>query len=270
MRSHSPPSTSSRTPDPYAKMGAPLSRVPCRSPSPPTSPSSFVFSVAPDANASESSLESASTPSGSVPRATPRTPSSTKSGVRAERKKKSKGSKAVDIAMRGVSTMLLIPMPFLESVRDRAQGKGKRRADDAGDDEVRFGAEGSADQVDVVLGSGNGYMAYADDEEGESNTVHRLLSLRPSLTSAPKKPEVKKAHRKHNSLALPHVDVPSPISISPRPSNPLDPRPTPPPSACRSVRFSLEAPPTGKRRTDRFEVPEGRGEDEEPAWSDFM
>ncbi|KAF7292146.1 hypothetical protein MIND_01241600 [Mycena indigotica] len=244
---------SAKQPDPYSRVGVPLQRVQGRGESP--SPSAWTFS-------SNSSAQ-------------PKRPQSPPARKNSREQDDERPSKAMDLAMRGVSTMLLIPMPFLESVRNRARGKGKRRANvDTGAEEHESDDE-EEEEVDVIVGSDNGYLAYAD----EPNTLKCLAGLRsPSPLPGPPNTVVKKTHRKHNSLVLPDVDVPR-YSRSPSPLPASITRPqsalaatvdTPPPSASRAVQFTIDAPPRVKRRTDLFEAPVGRGEDEEPAWSDFM
>ncbi|KAF7312822.1 hypothetical protein MKEN_00965600 [Mycena kentingensis (nom. inval.)] len=208
-----------------AKLGAPLYRVRTRAQSP-------------------SSESTASTPSTShvAPHHHHRPPSPP-TGDERSRKEKKRASAAVDLAIRGVSTMLLIPMPFLESVRRRANGKKRARTQPRGDvASPGDGEEEDPDHVEIVDGSGNGYMAYADYEpnplkrlvSGSSSsgkppiitqtrtlppltlarTPTRSLSLSLSTPSDRVLP-VRKTHRKHNSLVLPDVPVPaSPSSAS--------------------------------------------------------
>ncbi|KAJ7060385.1 hypothetical protein C8F01DRAFT_193958 [Mycena amicta] len=259
--------------DPYANVGVPLHRVPCRSQlqSPPTSPSSCTFSFG-NASSSLSSDYSASA-SSPVPARRPHSPPAGHRKRERERVKvKEYPSAAVDLAIRGVSTMLLIPMPFLESVRNRAR-KGKTRETTSLSHEEHENDDDN--EVLVVPGGENGYMAYADYEP---NALKRLVSLKRPSSSSSSSASVKKTHKTRNSLVLPHVPVPSSSSsVPPTPAvvpSSRDPRirATPPPCETRAVRFSLDAPPNLKprRRTDLFEVPDGRGENEEPAWSDFM
>ncbi|KAJ6537504.1 hypothetical protein DFH09DRAFT_1283513 [Mycena vulgaris] len=153
------------------------------------------------------------------------------------KKSKSRNFRAVDMIISGVSSLLIMPMPFLK--------------------------RGSPQPPPPPSATG------ATDPVLPRKRRFSLPSL-PGLPGLPARP-TRPTHRKRNSLVLPEVPMPEePASPSPSArTSSCTPRescsrtrPTPPPLEDRIVRFILPPP--------KFAPPIDWPGDEEPAWSDFI
>ncbi|KAJ6537500.1 hypothetical protein DFH09DRAFT_1400221 [Mycena vulgaris] len=149
---------------------------------------------------------------------------------------KSRKVRAVDMIISGVSSLLIMPMPFLK----------------------------------------RGSPPPPPPPPSDASAAQTPRKRRFSLPALPTRPAGRRTHRKHNSLVLPEVPMPEePASPSPsartssctRPSS-CTIRDLPPPLAARTVRFVLPPP----KFAPPIDWPGARGGsgDEEPAWSDFM
>ncbi|KAJ7737422.1 hypothetical protein DFH07DRAFT_842145 [Mycena maculata] len=154
-----------------------------------------------------------------------------------ERKRKVRHypSACVDIIVRGVSTILFIPIPFLEKHDECISNDSSAVSEQRRSGALRLRRVVSRDPRPLL------------ETEGDE-------AIKPGRT------------RKRNSLVLPEVPIPDaphepnlPVGLA-APAESRT-RESPPPIECRTVRFIIPPP--------KFAPPPGR-DDEEPAWSDFM
>ncbi|KAJ6524867.1 hypothetical protein DFH09DRAFT_1418176 [Mycena vulgaris] len=193
---------------------------------------SSTSSISSTSSTSSSSSTSSAMSSGSA---------SSSSGSGAMPSAKNSKSRKVRVIISGVSSLLIMPMPFLE--RGSPQPPTPPSATSA-----------------------------ADPALPRPRARRFSLPSLPSLSARPTRPAKRPTHRKRNSLVLPEV------SMREEPASPLDStctsscirppsctiRDLPPPLAVRTVRFVLPPP----KFAPPIDWPGDR--DEEPAWSDFM